>query len=132
MSTFFRRLLVVIAVAAFVVAGVVFSRDRPARVAATHCSNDTPPMPIARCGAGAALTTAWLCPGVPAAAERSTGDGSVTVLNPTDTPMTGTITYFPGEAPAITGALTVAPHNQAVVVPRDSAAAPFTGVLIEV
>ncbi|HKA04387.1 MAG TPA: DUF5719 family protein [Acidimicrobiales bacterium] len=130
MSTFFRRLLVVIAVGAFVVAGVVFSRDRPARVAATYGSNDQPPMPIARIGA--ALTTSWFCPGVPAAADRSTGDGSVTVLNPTDTPMTGSITYFPGEAPAITGALTVAPHNQAVVVPRDSAAAPFTGVLIEV
>jgi hypothetical protein len=130
MSTFLRRLLVVAVVAAFAVAGVVISRDRPTRVAATYGSNDQPPMPIAP--TGDALTTSWFCPGVPAAADKSTGDGSITVLNPTATPMTGTITYFPGAGPSITGALTVAPNNQAVVVPRDSAPAPFTGVLIEV
>jgi Family of unknown function (DUF5719) len=130
MSTFIRRLLVVAAAAAFVIAGIVVSRHHPARVAATYGSNDQPPMPIAP--TGDALTTSWFCPGVPAAADKSTGDGSVTVLNPTDTPMNGTITYFPGDGQAVTGALTLAPNNQAVVVPRDTAPAPFTGVLIEV
>jgi hypothetical protein len=129
-TTFLRRLLVVAAVGAFAVAGVTISRGRPTRVAAAYGTNDQPPMPIAP--TGDALTTSWFCPGVPAAADKSTGDGSISVLNPTDTPMTGTITYFPGEGQATTGALAVGPHEQAVVVPRDSAPAPFTGVLVEV
>ena len=68
MSTFVRRFLVVAAVAAFVVAGIVVSRHHPTRVAASYGSNDQPPMPIAP--TGDALTTSWFCPGVPAAASR--------------------------------------------------------------
>ncbi len=130
MTTFLRRLLVLIAVAAFAIVGVMISRHGTTRVAAAYGTNDQPPMPVAP--SGTALTTSWFCPGVPAATDKSSGDGSVTVLNPTDTPMNGTITYFPGGAPSITGALTVAPRQQAVVVPRDTAPAAFTGVLVEV
>src|SRR5262245_37459123 len=130
MSTVVRRLLIVVAVAAFAVVGVTISRDRPTRVTAAFGTNDQPPMPIAP--NGDALTTSWFCPGVPSAADKTTGDGSVTVLNPTDRPMNGTITYFPGEGQSMAGPLSVEPRQQAVVVPRDTAPAPFTGVLVEV
>jgi hypothetical protein len=129
-SQFLRRLALVVAVAVFAVVGVTISRDRPTRVAAAYGTNDQPPMPIAR--TGTALTTSWFCPGVPALVDRSTGDGSITVLNPTDTPMTGNLTFFPGENPSVTTPLRVAARGQAVVVPRDLAPAVFTGVLIEV
>jgi hypothetical protein len=129
-SQFLRRIAVIAAVAVFAVVGITISRDRPAPVAAAFGSNDQPPMPIAR--TGSALTTSWFCPGVPALADRSTGDGSIAVLNPTDTPMSGNLTFFPGEGAAVTTPLRVAARGQAVVVPRDLAPAPFTGVLIEV
>jgi hypothetical protein len=120
----------VAAVVVFAVVGVTVSRHHPASVAAVLGTNDQPPMPIAP--TGAALTTSWFCPGVPAAADRSTGDGNITVLNPTDTPMSGNLTFFPGEGASVTTALTVPARAQAVVVPRDSAPAAVTGVLIEV
>jgi hypothetical protein len=125
-----RRLALVAVVAVFVVVGVTISRDRPTRVAAAFGTNDQPPMPIAR--TGAALTTSWFCPGVPAMTDKSTGDGSITVLNPTDTPMAGNLTFFPGEGASVTTPLRVPARGQAVVVPRDLAPAAFTGVLIEV
>ena len=123
-------LAIVVVVVVFAVVGVTVSRDRPTRVAAAFGTNDQPPMPIAR--TGDALTTSWFCPGVPAMVDRSTGDGSITVLNPSDTPMSGNLTFFPGEAAAVTTPLHVAARGQAVVVPRDLAPAAFTGVLIEV
>jgi hypothetical protein len=125
-----RRVILVAAVVAFAVLGVVISRHRPASVAAVLGTNDQPPMPIAP--VGAALTTSWFCPGVPAATDRSTGDGNITVLNPTDTPMSGNLTFFPGEAASLTTALNVPARAQAVVVPRDIAPAAVTGVLVEV
>jgi len=129
-SQIVRRLALVVAVAVFAIIGITISRDRPTRVAAAFGTNDQPPMPIAR--TGDALTTSWFCPGVPAQVDRATGDGSITVLNPTDTPMSGNLTFFPGEGASVTTPLRVAARGQAIVVPRDLAPAPFTGVLIEV
>jgi hypothetical protein len=125
-----RRLVLVAAIAVFAVVGVTISRDRPTPVAAAYGTNDQPPMPIAR--TGTALTTSWFCPGVPAMVDRSSGDGSITVLNPTDTPLSGNLTFFPGEKPSVTTPLRVPARGQAVVVPRDLAPAAFTGVLVEV
>ena len=130
MSQLVRRLLVVAAIIVFAVVGVAISRHRPTSVAASFGTNDQPPMPMAP--TGDALTTSWFCPGVPALADRSSGDGNVTVLNPTDTPMAGTLTFFPGEGAAVSAPLNVPARSQAVVVPRDLAAAAFTGVLLEV
>ena len=130
MSQIIRRLVLVIAVAAFAVIGVTVSRDRPTNVAAAFGTNDQPPMPIAP--TGDALTTSWFCPGVPAMVDRSTGDGSITVLNPSDTPMSGNLTFFPGDGASVTRPLNVGARSQAVVVPRDQAPAAFTGVLVEV
>ncbi len=130
MSQFIRRLVIVIVVVAFAVIGVTVSRDRPTRVAAAYGTNNQPPMPIAP--TGDALTTSWFCPGVPALVDRSTGDGSITVLNPSDTPMSGNLTFFPGEGASVTTPLNVGARSQAVVVPRDLAPAAFTGVLVEV
>jgi hypothetical protein len=64
--------------------------------------------------------------------DRSTGDGSITVLNPSDTPMSGNLTFFHGDGASMTTPLDVPPRGQAIVVPRDTAPAAFTGVLVEV
>jgi Family of unknown function (DUF5719) len=129
-TTMIRRAILVAAVVVFAVVGVTVSRHRPASVAAVLGTNDQSPMPMAT--TGSALTTSWFCPGVPAATDRSTGDGNITVLNPTDTPMSGNLTFFPGEGATLTTALSVPARAQAVVVPRDVAPAAVTGVLVEV
>src|SRR4029077_11117178 len=104
---------------------VTISRDRPNRVAAAFGTNDQPPMPIAR--TGAALTSSWFCPGVPAMTDKSTGDGSITVLNPTDTPMAGNLTFFPGEGASVTTPLRVPARGQDMSARRGLAPARVTG-----
>src|SRR5438067_8487427 len=94
-----RRLPILVAIAALIVAGaVVDRRARPAAEASAARQLDTL-MPTAP--AADALTSAWYCPGG-SASPNGPADAFVTVANPTDRALDATVTVVPssGEAKA--------------------------------
>lgn len=130
-----RRIVVIAVVAALAAAGFAADRRRPPSVAAEFGSLVAPVMPVAP--TGAALTTSWYCPGVPAVAE---GDlparGSFVVLNPTDRELRGTASLVPSTL-AVGGApvkvpLAIPARSSQTIQPHEVAPAPFTAALIEI
>lgn len=94
------------------------SRHDPVVATSTFASLGRPTMPFVP--TGSFITSSWFCPGVPAG-EADVG-GSVTIANPNDEAMTGTITAFatsPDAAtaatPAVSRAITVEPRSTASV-----------------
>jgi hypothetical protein len=116
-------------VALFAVVAIVVARDRPAPGAVTLASAPVAPMPVAV--AGAALTTTWYCPGMPANNDAPTGDGVITVMNPTGAPLAGAITLLRTKGVPVTRPVSVAPHAVSRFSPVRLAAADFTGAVVE-
>ncbi len=94
-----RRVLAVVVTALAAVGLVAVDRHHPSGAAAIYGTDTQPSMPEA---AGSdALTSSWYCPGVPASAE--TGSGVVSILNPSDSALSTTVTLVPsGGQPVVT------------------------------
>jgi hypothetical protein len=124
-----RRLPVVAAVAALLVGGGVADRadrpaaDVPAAAAARAVMPTAPP--------AGALSSTWFCVGATADAGGR-ADGVVSVANPTERPVTGTVTVVPvaGETKAVP--LTVEARSVTAVALRDALQAPFAAALVDV
>jgi hypothetical protein len=87
--------LLVVGVA--VAGGLAIDRDRPPAEAVAFGGPPAAPMPVAP--PADALTSTFYCPGVPSQPERDgPRTGAITILNPGDVPMAGTLTAFPSNS----------------------------------
>lgn len=102
-----RRGIAAVVAVVLALAGLgLASRHEPVVAPSTFASLGRPTMPFVP--TGSFITSSWFCPGVPAG-EADVG-GSVTIANPTDEAMTGTVTAYttsPGDSS--TGAPAAAP-----------------------
>jgi hypothetical protein len=141
----------VLAVVGVALAGAVaIDRDRPVASEVAFGAPPAAPMPVAP--AADVLTSTFYCPGVPSQPDRESGarTGAITILNPGDVPVSGTLTAYPSNsfeqvpagqalppdpAPgtAATQSITVPPRQRLVIpVPVEGlAASDYTAALVE-
>jgi Family of unknown function (DUF5719) len=124
------RRLPVLAVSVAAAAGfVVAARETPSPEGAAFASIPAPWMPSVP--SGAALTSTWFCPGVPAdGAEGSAG--AFVLANAGPSPMHARVTLLAGPDQAVELPITVEPYSRATVDPSASVAAPFVGAMVEI
>ncbi len=77
-----------------------------------------------------ALSSTWFCVGATAAAG-SPADGVVSVANPTDRPVSGTVTVVPVTGQTRTAPVAVAPQSVTRVALRDVISAPYAAALVD-
>jgi hypothetical protein len=124
-----RRALATVVLVAGAAGLVAIDRSSSANESAALGTVVQPVQPAAP--TGDALTTAWFCPGVPADADGS-ASGTISVMNPADGPMTGTVTYTPSEGPPVSRPVAVPPRGRVVLEPSSVLHARFVAVQVEV
>jgi hypothetical protein len=124
-----RRLPVLVASVAAAGGFVVAARETPEPEAPVFASIPAPWMPSVP--SGAALTTTWFCPGVPA--DRAEGSAGAFVLaNAGPAPMQARVTLLAGDGQAAELPVTVDPYSRATIDPSASVSAPFAGAMVEI
>ena len=117
-------LLLMASVAATVFIGKVYSPDI-ASVPITELETKflTPSV------VGNSLSSTWFCPGVPARDVKVKSE--IVIANPTQTPITGTITLLSSEEPATSSTLIVAPFSRGVFDATGGHKSQFISAIIE-
>jgi hypothetical protein len=123
-----RRVAALALVGLVLVAGIVADRrTTPPAGGVVFGAAPAVEMPVAP--VGDALTTSWYCPGVPAAADAT---GVVTVLNPSDQVLEGSLLFVPSEGASVRRPLQVAERTRVALRPAEVVEAPVVAVLVEV
>ena len=78
---------------------------------------------------GNSLSSTWFCPGVPARDVKVKSE--IVIANPTQTPITGTITLLSSEEPATSSTLIVAPFSRGVFDATGGHKSQFISAIIE-
>jgi hypothetical protein len=78
---------------------------------------------------GNSLSSTWFCPGVPARDVKVKSE--IVIANPTQTPITGTITLLSSEEPATSSTLIVAPFSRGVFDATGGPKSQFSSASIE-
>jgi hypothetical protein len=115
--------------AMLLVGGVALDRDLPPPPAVEFGTATTPPMPVVE--TGVPLSSSWYCPGAPAASDPAGGTGVVSVLNPGDTAIDGTITIYPSEGAPKSQPLAVGGRSRVDVRLSDVAVSPWAAAIVE-
>lgn len=122
-----KRIRVLVVLALLLVAGGVFDRyDRP--TGGWGATLATGGMPEA--APGSALSSTWYCAGGSGKAD-SPFVGGLTLANPTDHTVEGTITVVPDQGEAKTVPVTVAPSATTAVSYADVVPAAYVGALVD-
>ncbi len=87
-----ERLVPLVAIVALVAGGLLADRHLAPAPAVQFGSSTVSPMPVVP--SGTPLSSSWFCPGVPAGATPGS-DGVISVLNPGDSAIEGTLTLYP-------------------------------------
>ena len=124
-----RRVPVVVAVAALLVAGGFADRNDPPTPEVPAAAAARALMPTAT--PAGALSSTWFCVGA-TADQGGRADGVVSVANPTERAVTGTVTVVPVQGETRAVPLTVEPRSVTAVALRDAVQAPFAAALVDV
>ena len=117
-------LLLMVSVAATVFIGKVYSPDIASVPIAELETKFLMPSVV-----GNSLSSTWFCPGVPARDVKVKSE--IVIANPTQTPITGTITLLSSEEPATSSTLIVAPFSRGVFDATGGHKSQFISAIIE-
>ncbi len=120
--------MLVVTIAALV-AVVLVARTAVLPTDAVFSTVSAPWMPAAPPPGG--LTSAWFCPGVPAAGEEGTA-GSVTVFNAADAPLHGRLTVLSVEEEPLTQEIEVPPLDSASFDLDQLVDSPYAAAFVEI
>lgn len=124
-----RRVTVVAALAVTLLGGAVADRFlRPAEAAPARAALVPAGMPQAT--PVAALSSTWYCAGG-TATPGGAADAHVTIANPSDRAMRGTLRVHPSDGQPRTAPIAVGPHDRADLRIGDVVAAPYAAATIE-
>jgi hypothetical protein len=122
-----RRVVVMVALMALVVAGVVTDHvvGRPGVVAAAAAVPDLPAQ-----APDGALSSTWFCPAT-SAVDNGLADGRIVIANPATGDLTGTVTVIPSTGAPHDVPVRVPPRSRLSVRPGDVVKAPYAAALVQ-